>query len=147
MIQTLKFLELFHQTKVLKYHRYQHYIVVFEGVFGKGWRCLGKTAVSFWFVPDLLLILGIRFFTLVLGRFLYIILQVLNILMPPDTKFIQVHLFPKAYFCRLNGQTGRVNNSELFLERYTLEDSHGTQKWRFGRWFSFSIGWFLGSKC
>ena len=21
----------------------------------------------------------------------------------------------------------------------------GTQKWRFGRWFSFSIGWFLGS--
>ena len=35
--------------------------------------------------------------------------------MPPDTKFIQVHLFPKAYFCRLNGQTGGVNNSELIV--------------------------------
>ena len=28
---------------------------------------------------------------------------------------------------------------------YTLEDWHGTWKWWFGRWFSFSIGWFLGS--
>ena len=26
-----------------------------------------------------------------------------------------------------------------------LEDEHGTQKWRFGKWFSFSIGWILGS--
>ncbi len=30
--------------------------------------------------------------------------------------------------------------------RYTHPvKKHGTQKWRFGRWFSFSIGWFLGS--
>ena len=28
---------------------------------------------------------------------------------------------------------------------YTAENWHGTQKWRFGRWVSFSIGWFLGS--
>ena len=27
---------------------------------------------------------------------------------------------------------------------YTLENSHGTQKWRFGRWFPFSTGWCLG---
>ena len=28
---------------------------------------------------------------------------------------------------------------------FTLENYHGTPKWRFGRWFSFSIGWLLGS--
>ena len=27
----------------------------------------------------------------------------------------------------------------------TLENEHGTQEWRFGRWHSLSIGWFLGS--
>ena len=29
---------------------------------------------------------------------------------------------------------------------YTLENQHGTQKWRFGRWSSFSTGSFVGSK-
>ena len=28
---------------------------------------------------------------------------------------------------------------------YTLENQHRTQYWRFGRWFSFPNGWFLGS--
>ena len=27
---------------------------------------------------------------------------------------------------------------------YNLENEHETQKWRFGRWFSFSLGCFLG---
>ena len=32
-----------------------------------------------------------------------------------------------------------------FLKKYTPENEHGTQKWRFGRWLPFSIRWFSGS--
>ena len=37
-----------------------------------------------------------------------------------------------------------LNNLDLF-PCYTLKNEYTTQKWRFGRCFSFSIGWFLGS--
>ena len=40
---------------------------------------------------------------------------------------------------------GVDGNSHLTHYMYTPENSHGTRKWRFGRWVSFSIGCFLDS--
>ena len=47
------------------------------------------------------------------------------------------------------GWVGGVEGESLkFLGKpngYTSENKHGTQKWRFWRWFSFSKRWFSGS--
>ena len=45
------------------------------------------------------------------------------------------------FFCEKN--TSNTNPRNVW-GGYTLENWHVAQKWRFGRWCSFSIGWFFG---
>lgn len=48
----------------------------------------------------------------------------------------------QAGFSGSTFQRTKNSNSAVI---YTLENEHGTQNWRLGRWFSFSKGWLSGS--
>ncbi len=53
------------------------------------------------------------------------------------TKYQNTHQIPKT--------PPHPHPTNYLKANYTPENQHGTQKWRFGRWISFSKGWFSGS--
>ncbi len=68
-------------------------------------------------------------------------LWMMNILIHPSMIRIQ-SLLPLVYGITGSPKGGKKDPGTLTI--HPRKWTAGTQKWRFRRWFSFSIGWFLG---